>query len=172
MRRIIYNSILISLALTLSLVEKWFPLNLLVPLPGIKLGLANVVTLFALFYLGFQSALMITVLRCVLGSIFYGGIIALSLSLSGAILALLVMALLKRGYGRWFSVIGISIGGAAAHNIGQVAMASAIMGSSSVFAYLIVLLLVAVITGVLTGTVASALFEKLEKTGTLREKIA
>jgi len=84
---IVRNGILIGLALVLSLAERWFPIGLAVPLPGIKLGLANVVTMFALFFIGWQSALTITVLRCLLASVFHGGIISLALSLAGGILA-------------------------------------------------------------------------------------
>lgn len=165
MKMLIMNGILISMALALSVIEKWFPVSMLVPLPGIKLGLANVVTMFALFYYGFRSALTVTVLRCLLAAMFYGGVMSLALSLSGAALALFVMALLKLRHGRWFSLTGVSIGGAAAHNVGQVAMAALLMGNQAVFAYLSILLVTAVVTGILTGTVAGSLLIKLEKTG-------
>lgn len=165
MKTLVQNGILISMALVLSIAEKWFPVSALVPLPGIKLGLANVITMFALFYFGLRSAITVTVLRCILGSIFYGGLLSLVLSLSGAGLALITMVILKFGYGKMFSLTGISIGGAAAHNIGQVAMAAVLMGNSYVFAYLTILLTTAVVTGFLTGTAAEGLLTKLEKIG-------
>lgn len=168
MKEIAQNGILIALALSLSLIERWFPLNLLVPLPGIKLGLANIVTLFALFYLGFKQALTVVVLRCLLGAMFYGGVIAFLLSLAGSLLALAVMTLLIPGAGKWFTIIGISIGGAAAHNTGQVAMAALLLQNPSVFAYLTLLLAAGIITGILTGTAATMLFNKIDKTGGLQ----
>lgn len=167
-KKIVQYGLMIALALALSVMEKWLPLGLIVPFPGIKLGLANVVTMFALFYFGFRTAFLVTVIRCTLGAMFYGGITALALSLSGGLLALLLMALLKPGYNRLFSLLGISIAGAAAHNTGQVAMAAFLLGNGGVYAYLTVLLLAAIITGVLTGTVSTALFNRLEKTGQLR----
>lgn len=171
MKTIIQNGILISMALVLSIAERWLPVSALIPLPGIKLGLANVITMFALFYFGVRSAVTVTVLRCILGSVFYGGLLSLALSLSGAGLALIAMVILKSGYGKFFSLTGISIGGAAAHNIGQIVMASILMGNSYVFAYLAILLLTAVITGVLTGTVADSLFRKLERTGIIELQV-
>ena len=71
MRKLTLNSLLISLALVLSFIERFIPLNLLVPVPGLKLGFANIVTMFALFYLDIPSAITITALRCVLASIIF-----------------------------------------------------------------------------------------------------
>lgn len=169
MNNIVRNGILIAMALVLSLVERWFPLAMVVPLPGIKLGLANVVTMFALFFCGWRSAVTVTILRCLLAAIFYGGMISLALSLSGGLLALLVMAALKAGNEKWISIIGISIGGAAAHNLGQVAMAALLLNSQAVFYYLAILLVTSVVTGVLTGTVAKYLFSKLQRIGFLKD---
>lgn len=171
MKKTVHYAILISVALVLSLAEKWFPLGMIVPLPGIKLGLANIVSMFALFYFGWQAALLITVTRCLLASIFYGGPISLALSLAGGLLSMAIMTILKKGYGKWFSLIGISIGGAAAHNLGQVLMASLLMNSWAVFYYLVILLVAAVITGVLTGTIAHFLFQKLQRIGYWQEGV-
>jgi len=168
MNNIVRNGILIAMALVLSLAERWIPLGLVVPLPGIKLGLANVVTMFALFFCGWQSAVAITVLRSLLASMFFGGVISLALSLSGGLLALLVMAVLKLGNGKWITLIGISVAGAAAHNLGQVIMAAILLKSQAVFYYLAILLLAAVVTGLLTGTVAEYLFKRLERIGFLK----
>lgn len=164
MKRITLNGLLISLALVLSFAERFIPLNLIVPLPGVKLGLANIVTMFALFYLGLPSAITITVIRCVLASFLFGGMSSLLYSLAGAFLALIMMALLKLGYSRIFSLIGISMGGAAAHNIGQIMMASLMMRNTAVFAYLPVLLLTGLVTGLLTAIVSLNLFSIIEKT--------
>lgn len=163
MKKLALNSILISLALVLSFVERFIPLNLLVPVPGLKLGLANIVTMFALFCLDIPSAITITVLRCVLASLIFGGMSSLIYSLSGAFSALVIMIMLKLGYEKVFSLIGISMGGAAAHNSGQIAAASLMMKNTAVFAYLPILLITGLATGILTAMITMNLFVVFEK---------
>lgn len=140
---------MIALALALSYTERFIPLQMLVPLPGVKLGLANIVTLIALYLLKTRHAFMILTARCVLGSLFGGGITGLMFSLLGGLLAMSVMAGVKRL--KLFSVYGVSILGAAAHNVGQILAAMALMQSVYVAAYLPYLLAVAVFTGLFTG---------------------
>ena len=147
------GAILAALALALSYVEGMFPLP--VPLPGFKLGLANIVTLFALYTLGAPSALAILLVRVLLGAMFAGNASALLYSLLGGFAAMAVMIALSRARG--LSVYGVSIGGAAAHNIGQVAAAMLTLGNAAPAAYLPVLLVVAVFSGALTGLICSLL---------------
>ena len=147
------GAILAALALALSYVEGMFPLP--VPLPGFKLGLANIVTLFALYTLGAPSALSILLVRVLLGAMFAGNASALIYSLLGGFAAMAVMIALSR-FER-LSVYGVSVGGAAAHNIGQVAAAMLTLGSAAPAAYLPVLLVVAVFSGALTGLICSLL---------------
>ena len=120
------SAILIALALALSYTERFIPLQMVIPLPGIKLGLANVVTLVALYLLDWKRTLPILVIRCVLGGLF-GSLTGLLFSLTGGILSLCVMAVCKKL--PVFSVYGISILGAAAHNIGQICAAMVLLGS-------------------------------------------
>lgn len=164
MKKIALNSLLISLALILSYIESLFPTSLIIPIPGIRLGLANIVTMFALFYLGFVSAMTISVLRCVLAALMFGGLSSLLFSLSGALLALITMQVLKYGYNKLFSILGISIGGAAAHNTGQILMASLMMRNTAIFAYLPILLLAGMVMGFVTAVVAQNLFYLADKT--------
>ena len=147
-RTITQSAILIALALALSYTERFIPLQLLIPLPGVKLGLANVVTLVALYLLGWKKTLPIVLIRCVLGS-FFGSLTGLLFSLAGGILSLAMMALCKKL--PVFSVYGISIMGAAAHNIGQILAAMVLMNSVYVCAYLPYLLLIGTCTGMATG---------------------
>lgn len=163
MRKLTLNSLLISLALVLSFVERFIPLNLIVPVPGIKLGLANIVTMFALFYIGIPSAITITLLRCVLASLLFGGLSSLIYSLAGALFALVVMILLKTGYKKMFSLVGISMGGAAAHNAGQISAASLMIKNTAVFAYLPILLITGLATGLITAIISMNLFYIFEK---------
>ena len=155
-------AVLAALALALSYLESFFPIALLVPLPGIKLGLANIVTVFALYYLGALPALSILLVRCFLGAIFAGNASALIFSLMGGLLAMLLMIALHRI--RLFSIYGVSIAGAAGHQIGQVGAAILTLGSTAPLAYLPLLLLVSIGTGALTGLIASLLFSAMDKT--------
>ena len=152
-------AVLTALALGLSTLESLFPVSVLVPLPGIKLGLANIVTVFALYRLGDIPALAILIARCLLGAMFAGNASALLFSLMGGVLAMLTMIVLRRVRG--LSVYGVSIAGAAAHNIGQICAAMVVLGGTAVLGYLPVLLGVSLITGTLTGFVASLLFRAM-----------
>ena len=169
-RELTVCAMLVALALALSYLESFFPLSLVIPLPGVKLGLANVVTLFALYALGPGQAVLILLGRCFLGAMFAGNIHALLFSLLGGAAALAMMMLLSRG--RRLSIYGVSIGGAAAHNCGQVAAAVWTLGNTAPLYYLPVLLGVSLGTGTLTGVIAAGLFRGLAHTGLLRESRA
>ena len=145
-RELTLCAVLSALALALSYMESFFPLALIVPLPGVKLGLANIVTLYALYALGFPSALAILLVRCTLG----------------ALSALLVMALLSRT--KKLSIFGVSIAGAAAHNCGQVCAALITLGSTAPLYYLPFLLLVSLFTGALSGLITAFLFRAMAHT--------
>ena len=142
------SAILIALALALSYTERFIPLQLVIPLPGVKLGLANIVTLVALYLLGGKQTLPIVLIRCLLGA-FFGSITGLLFSLAGGLFSLAVMALCKKL--PMFSIYGVSILGAAAHNIGQIIAAMALMESVYVCAYLPYLLIIGICTGAATG---------------------
>ena len=159
--------VLTAMALALSYLENFFPLSLAIPIPGVKLGLANIVTVFALYVLGPGQAMLILLARCLLGAVFAGNMNALIFSLLGGVSAMLVMI----GLSRWrrLSVYGVSIGGAAAHNCGQVAAAVLTLGNTAPFYYLPVLLGVSLFTGALTGLVTACLFRALAHTNLMRE---
>ena len=162
-KRIAVCGLLTALALVLSLVERMFPLSAAVPVPGIKLGLANVVTLFALTRLGKRDAFAVLLVRVVLASVFMGSVTSFLFALFGGVLALAVMALLLPFEGRWFSIPGISAAGAAAHNIGQIGAAMLVLRSVYVAAYLPLLLVSALVMGLVTGLTCRATLEHLEK---------
>lgn len=155
-------AVLIALALALSYTERFIPLQLLIPLPGVKLGLANIVTLVALYLLKKRYVYVILALRCLMGSVFGGGITGLLFSMCGGVLALTVMALAKKT--SFFSVYGVSILGAAAHNVGQIGAAMLLMRSVYVAAYLPYLLLVGIVTGLLTGCACAGVLKGLSYT--------
>lgn len=155
--------VLTTLALALSVAENQLPLTMAIPIPGIKLGLANIVTVFALYALGPAKAVLILLARCTLGALFAGNMNALLFSLMGGLAAMGVMILLSRV--RALSVYGVSVGGAAAHNCGQVAAAVLTLGNTAPLYYLPVLLGVSLFTGAFTGLVAACLFRALDRTG-------
>ena len=157
-KRLALQAILVAAALGLSYMERFIPLQMVIPLPGVKLGLANIVSL-----LGWRSAFVILILRCTLGAVFGGGVTALMFSLTGGLLSMAVMALTR--HVPFFSVYGVSLCGAAAHNIGQILVAAFTLNSVYIFAYLPFLLLVGLVTGVLTGAAASACFAALIAAG-------
>lgn len=152
-------AILLSLALVLSYLERFLPLQLVIPLPGIKLGLANIITLVALYILGAKSAFAILIPRCIMGAVFGGGITGLLFSLTGGLLAMSVMSICCRL--PVLSVYGVSILGAAAHNVGQILAAMVLLRSVYVGAYLPYLLIVAILTGFAIGAIGAGVLRVL-----------
>ena len=161
-------ALLISMALVLSYMERFFPLQMLIPVPGIKLGLANIVTVMALYLFGEKHAFTILILRCVLGSVFGGGISGLAFSLTGGLFAMTTMSIVRRM--GLFSVYGVSVLGAAAHNIGQILVAMFLMNSVYVAGYLPYLLGVSVFTGLATGAACAGVFKALIAGGQIPEE--
>ena len=155
-RQLALCAVLTALALGLSTLENLFPVTLLIPLPGVKLGLANIVTVFALYQLGALPALAILTARCLLGGLFAGNASAMLFSLLGGLTAMLVMILLRRL--RCLSIYGVSIAG---HNLGQMAAALITLGNPAVLGYLPFLLGISLLTGTLTGFVSSLLFRAM-----------
>lgn len=159
-RKMVMLALITSQALVLHLIEGFIP----VVAPGIKLGLANIMTLVTLTFFGFKEALMVVVARSVLGSLLSGSVTAMLYSLAGGILSCLVMGLL---YFRWqthFSIIGISTAGAIFHNIGQLLVASGVFGTIGIlFTYLPVLTIVAVGTGFFVGLASGYIIKYLER---------
>ncbi|MEG2676808.1 MAG: Gx transporter family protein [Oscillospiraceae bacterium] len=160
-------AVLVAMALGLSYFERFIPLQLLIPIPGVKLGLANIVTMLALYFLGTGAAFIILIVRCVMSSIFGGGIAGLMFSLTGGLLAMTVMALVKNM--SCISVYGVSVCGAAAHVTGQIVAAMFIMRSFAVIGYLPLLLCTSVVTGFVTGAISSSTFKALIASGQIPE---
>ena len=159
LRQLTYMAVLTAIALTIFIVEAQLPA--LAPFPGIKLGLANIVTVYAIFALGPGPAAMILLARILLGSLFAGGLTILY-SLAGGLccyLVMLVMHKLVSARQMWVC----SILGAMAHNAGQIAAAIAITRTPGVAAYLPILLVSGILTGLFTGLCAQFLFGRLSK---------
>lgn len=155
-RRLATYAVLAALALALSYIEGMLPPP--APLPGFRLGLANIVTLFALCALGGADALAILLTRVLLGAMFASGATALLFSLLGGLAALGTMRVLSRV--RALSIYGVSVGGAAAHHVGQVCAAMLVLGSAAPLAYLPVLLALSPLSGALTAFVCALLLRR------------
>ena len=159
-KRLTLCAILIALAMALSYTERFIPLQMVIPLPGVKLGLANIVTLIALYLMGPKAAFAILIPRCIFGAVFGGGITGLLFSLTGGIFAMGIMSVAKKL--PLFSIYGVSILGAAAHNIGQILAAMVLMNSRYIGAYLSYLLIVALFTGFATGAAGAGVLRALK----------
>jgi heptaprenyl diphosphate synthase len=156
-QRIALCGILIAGAMVLSYIESLIPLPL--PVPGIKLGVANTMSLLALYNLGWRSALSINIMRIVLAGAMFTGFSAMLYGLAGGILSVLVMTLVKRvGI---FSTIGVSVAGASAHILGQLTLASVVIQSAAIYVTAPPLMLSAVVSGVLIGYVVQLILRYL-----------
>ncbi len=160
-RRLTTLSLLIAAALMLNYFERFIPI--IIAIPGVRLGLANVVSLVCISLFGYRDAFVVLIMRTLLGAFLYGSLSALFFSLGGGLLALVAMSLLWRFKDGKLSLVGISVVGAIFHNIGQVLVAFLILGSASIFGYLAVLLASGVITGILIGVVAQRTIPYLDK---------
>lgn len=158
--RLVLIALLTALAIALMAVERLIPV--MVAVPGVKLGLANVVTLTALYVFSWRDTLAIILLRVLLGSLILGSFSAFLFSLGGALLAFAVMALLVVVLPQTFSTVGVSVAGAVAHNVGQLLVAAAVIQNLRIISYLPVLLLAAVGTGLATGYTVTLLLKYLK----------
>lgn len=154
-KKIALYGLLIALAFIFSYIEMLIPL----PLPaGVKLGAANIVVLTALYLLGFKEAFAISIVRIVLSG-FAFGIGTVPYSLAGGLLSLGLMALLKKS-GK-FGMAGVSVAGGVAHNIGQILVAMALLGTKTAF-YFPMLFFSGIIAGILIGLISSVVLKKLQ----------
>ena len=155
-KRLVLLSMLTAVAMILSYVESLLPS---VGIPGVKMGLANIAVIFALFRFGRKEAAALSLVRVVLVSLLFGSVGAMLYSLAGAVLSLAVMALLRR-IDR-FSTVGISVAGGVAHNAGQILMAMLILQTKQLLGYLPVLAVSGIAGGVLTGLAAALLIRRI-----------
>ena len=150
-----------SLALILSYVELLIPINF--GIPGMKLGLANLLVVILLYKGCPRDALLLSVIRILLSGLIFGNMFSIFYSLGGGLLSLAVMVFLKKT--GQFTVAGISIGGGASHNVGQLLVAMFVVQTYQVGYYLPVLLIAGVITGAVIGILSA---EELKRTQSIR----
>lgn len=140
-------ALLTALAMALSWLESLVPLSMAAP--GMKLGLTNIVVVFALYRMSLRDAAALSLVRVLLVSMTFGNAYSFAYSLAGAVLSLSVMAALKRT-GK-FSILGVSIAGGVGHNLGQVAVAMAVLDTARLAWYLPALLVSGTLAGAAVG---------------------
>lgn len=158
-RKTALYGLLVALAFMFSYIEVLVPIP--VGIPGIKLGLANGVVLTALYLLGTPTAFAVGLVRVGLAGLVFGSPVSMLYSLCGSLLSLGVMWLCRRT--DRFSVVGVSIAGGVAHNVGQLALAAVLLATPSVAWYAPVLLVTGTLTGALIGTLCRLLLPRLKK---------
>ena len=158
-KKMILLSILTALALVLSYVEMLLP-PIYPAVPGIKIGLANIITVFLLYKFSFKEAFLVSVLRVLLVSLLFGNAIMLVYSLAGAVLSICFMVILKRL--NRFSLVAVSVVGAIAHNLGQTAVAILLLETLQIAYYMAVLALSGTFCGILVGIISAYVIKYTE----------
>lgn len=154
-KKIALIAIFITLSLILSYVDNLIPINIVVP--GIKIGLANLIIIYSLYMLGIKEAIFISIIRVVISSILFGSILTFVYSLTGAIVSLLIMVILKSFTS--LTVITISIIGGVMHNMTQIIVAIILMNTKEIVYYLPILILTGVISGMMIGIFSTLLIK-------------
>lgn len=155
--KVAYFGVFTALALIFSYVETLIPISF--GIPGVKLGLANLIVVIALYKLGLKEAYLLSVVRVLLAGFLFGNYFSIIYSLAGALLSLTVMAALKKAGG--FSMIGVSIAGGVFHNIGQLFVAMLVVETFRVAYYVPVLLTAGLLTGCVIGILAQEMLRRL-----------
>lgn len=150
--------VFIALAMILSYLENLVPIGFAVP--GIKLGLANLVTIVALYKLGLKDTIIISVGRILLSGVLFGNMMIIIYSLAGAFLSILVMVLVKKL--KIFSATGVSICGAISHNLGQIIVAVITLENMNIMYYMIVLAIAGAVAGTVIGILSGMIIRNIK----------
>lgn len=146
-KKVAFYGLFLALALVAGYVERLIPINL--GIPGVKIGLANIVTMVLLYCTGWQSAILISAARILLSGILFGSGFAMVYSAAGAALSILVMILLKKT--GQFGSIGVSVAGGVFHNVGQIIVAMIVLETKALVYYLPVLIISGLAAGIFVG---------------------
>lgn len=151
-------AVTVAVAMILSFVESRIPP--IVPIPGVKIGLANIAVIFALYKMGWREAIAVSLVRVALVALLFGSVVSLAYSFAGAVLSLSLMIILKKL--RLFTEIAVSVVGGITHNIGQILVAFLLLETSVVFYYLPFLLISGVIAGIGVGAASALLVKRIK----------
>lgn len=153
-----FYGIMIAIAMVLGFLERLIPMP--IPVPGVKLGLANIVTVLVLYGFGTKEAFSISVFRIILAGLLFSGISGMMYSMAGGILSFLLMLTAKRS--GLFSIVGVSVIGGVFHNFGQLALAAVTVENAGLFFYLPYLVISGEITGLIIGIIVSHTLKHLK----------
>ena len=159
-KKITFLALFASLALLLSYVEMLLP-PIITSVPGIKMGLPNIVLVLILYRFGIKEAAIVSFIRLLIVTILFGNISMLLYSLAGAVLSLAVMGILKKL--DFLSTVGVSVAGAIMHNVGQIIVAMLLMQTSEIGYYMIVLSITGTVAGIFIGLCGALLYKRFEK---------
>ena len=159
-KAIAFTGICTTLALILAYIEILIP-PIFPAVPGIKMGLPNIIIVFLLYRRGPVSAIVVSLLRTVLVTILFGNGMAFMYSLAGSVLSMIIMILLQKL--NFLSTVGVSVAGAIAHNLGQTLMAMVLLDTSEIAYYMVVLTVAGTIAGVFIGICGSLLIKRVPK---------
>ena len=150
-------AVTVAVAMILSFVESRIPP--IVPIPGVKIGLANIAVIFALYKMGWREAIIVSLVRVALVALLFGSVVSLAYSFAGALLSLLLMIILRKiGI---FTEVAVSVVGGITHNIGQILVAFLLLETDVVFYYLPFLMVSGVIAGIGVGAASALLVKKV-----------
>lgn len=161
--RLCKNAAMLALAMIFSFVEHLLPLSFFVPLPGVKLGLANVVITALFFFASPIDALIVSATRIGLSALLFGTPVSLMFSAFGGLCAYLFLWICRPFYHRAFTFIGVSVLAATGHHLGQIAAAMILFDSGVLLTYLPILLLAGAVTGGVTGLLLNLMAPRLQK---------
>ena len=155
----VHFGVFTALALLFSYIESLIPFH--IGIPGVKLGLANLIIVIALYKMNARQAFLLSVTRIVLAGFLFGNLFSILYSLAGGMLSLIVMILLKKQNG--FNVMGVSVAGGVFHNVGQLVIAMLVTESLNLFYYVPVLMISGLITGIFIGIIANEMLKRLRR---------
>lgn len=156
-KQAVHFGVFTALALLFSYIETLIPFH--VGIPGVKLGLANLIVVIALYKTNARQAFLLSVTRIVLSGFLFGNLFSIVYSIAGGLLSLLVMVLVKRN-GKC-SVMGVSVSGGVFHNVGQLLMAMLVTESLNLFYYVPVLMISGLVTGILIGVISNGMLKRM-----------
>lgn len=158
-KKVAYLGLMAAVALILSYVEALFP-PIYAAVPGIKVGLPNIVIIFMLYRFGLKEAMAVSLVRLAAVALLFGSVMTLAYSLAGAVLSLGLMALCKRF--NIFTTVGVSVVGGVSHNLGQIIVAMIVMETAQIGYYMAVLAITGTLAGVFIGLAGSLLLKYMK----------
>ncbi|SFH45920.1 heptaprenyl diphosphate synthase [Tindallia magadiensis] len=160
-KKIVYYGVLTSLGIALHILEGMIPNPFVGIVPGAKIGLANIIALISLKLLGLKFAMAVNLMRVLIAGLLTGAVTSMLYGFAGAFFSTLAMWVALYFFSNYFSLIGVSLLGALAHNIAQLSVASLIIQNPRIFIYLPVMMFSSIFTGFFIGLAAFFVLEKI-----------